>query len=335
MLSWSERIPKVELHLHLEGAIPLEILWQLVEKYGGDPTTPNRTALHEAFRYRDFTHFLELWSWKNRFLREYDDFSLVAEGVARGLAEQNVLYAEAFFSPAEFAEAGLQVGRVSEAIRRGLDRVDTVRVALIADLVRDLGPERGARTVEEVGELRDLGVIGIGLGGSEHRFPPEPYAAAFERARKLGLHTTAHAGEAAGPESIWGVLRALQVERIGHGVRAKEDPALIAHLHHDQVALEMCPVSNLRTGVVPCIEQHPVREYFDAGLLLTIGSDDPTLFGTRLSDEYGLLETSLGFRREELRRLVLGGVQASWLAGDEKDALLQQMERHPAWSERE
>lgn len=169
------------------------------------------------------------------------------------------------------------------------------------------------------------------LGGSEDRRPPEPFAAAFERARALGLHTTAHAGEADGPASIWGALRALRVERIGHGVRAREDPALVEHLRRTQVPLEMCPVSNLRTGAVARLDDHPVRAYFDAGLLVTVSTDDPAMFDTTLTGEYALLESALGFRRDELRRVAGNAARASWLPAGEKAALLARIDAHPAW----
>ena len=194
---WFDRIPKVELHLHLEGAIPLAALWELIANYGGDPSVKSIEALRERFAYSDFPHFIDTWIWKNRFLRTYDDFTFIAEAVAQDLVAQNIRYAEAFFSPSDFSRHGLATPRLAEAIRTGLDRVTGVEIALIADVVRDSSPPDAARTTEEVGELRGLGVVGIGLGGSEQRYPPELFVGVFERARTLGLHTTAHAGEAA------------------------------------------------------------------------------------------------------------------------------------------
>jgi adenosine deaminase len=189
--------------LHLEGAIPHATLWDLIQKYGGDPSVPTPEALAERFRFRDFAHFIDIWVWKNQFLREYDDFTCIAEAIARDFVRQNIRYVEAFFSPARFAPQGLTPQRLTEAIRAGLARVPAVEVALVPDLVRDLGPECAARTLLDVYEVRDLGVIGVGMGGSEQRFPPELFAAVFTQAKKLGLYTTVHAGEAAGAASIW------------------------------------------------------------------------------------------------------------------------------------
>lgn len=176
---WCDTVPKVELHLHLEGAIPPEALWALIQHYGGDPTVPDRAALAARFQYRDFAHFIETWIWKNQFLRTYDDFTFIAAAIARDLARQNIRYVEAFFSPARFAHHGLTVQGLTEALRRGLARVPEVEVALIADLVRDLGPENAMRTVHAVHEVRDLGLIGVGMGGSEQRYPPELFTDVF------------------------------------------------------------------------------------------------------------------------------------------------------------
>ncbi len=330
-MNWFERLPKVELHLHLEGAIPYPALWNLVQKYGGDPTLPDVTALQQRFVFRDFPHFIETWIWKNQFLREYEDFTFIAAAVARDLADQNIRYAEVFYSPVDFAGHGLQVQPLTEAIRAGLARVPEIEVALIADLDRDFGPERAARTLAEVYEVRDLGVIGIGIGGSEQRYPPEPFAEVYARARELGFHTTAHAGEAAGAASIWGALNALHVERIGHGVRAEEDPALLDYLAEHAVPLEMCPLSNVCTGVVTSLAEHPARRYFERGILVTINTDDPKMFGNSLAQEFALLEQRLGFSHDDIRTLILNGIRAAWLPDARKASMLAAFRADPAW----
>lgn len=329
--NWYERVPKVELHLHLEGAIPYVALWELVGKYDGDPTVPDLAALKRRFEYRDFPHFIETWIWKNQFLREYEDFAFIAEAVASDLASQNIRYAEIFYSPPDFACHDLKSQELTRAIRTGLDRVLEIKVNLVADLVRDFGPVKGAATLAEVAEVKDLGVIGIGIGGSEHDFPPEPYQQIYERARQFGFHTSAHAGEAAGAESIWGAIRALKVDRIGHGTRAYEDEALLDYLAEKQIPIEMCPISNLRTGVVDSIEQHPIREYFDRGLLVTVNTDDPKMFGNSLAEEYLTLVEQLGFSQDEICRLILTGIQASWLPAAQKENLTRRFKADPSW----
>jgi adenosine deaminase len=333
MKSWYERVPKVELHLHLEGAIPYAILWELIQKYGGDPQVPDQAAVFRKFEFKDFPHFIETWIWMVQFLREYEDFTFFAEAAAGDLARQNIRYAEVFYSPPDFVQRGLQLQQLTEAIRAGLRRVPEIEIGLIADVVRDLGPENAAATLAQVNEVRNLGVIGIGLGGSEQRFPPEPFEKAFAEARRLGLHTTAHAGEAAGPESIWSAMRCLQIERIGHGVRAGEDEELLGNLVDTQLPLELCPLSNIRTGVVKSIDEHPARALFERGLFLTINSDDPRMFGNSLAQEYRLLEERLGFSRPELRSLILNAITASWLQVKRKADMAAAFCADPAWQE--
>ena len=330
---WFARVPKAELHLHLEGAIPLPALWALVQKYGGDPAVLDLAALQDRFVYRDFPHFIDTWVWKNAFLREYEDFTFIGETVARDLARQNIRYVEAFFSPVDFARHGLRPQGLAAALRRGLARVPEVEVSLIADVTRDFGPERAALTLAEVNEVQSEGVIGIGIGGSEQDFPPEPFAQVYGQARRLGLHTTAHAGEAAGAPSIWGAIDTLHAERIGHGTRAEEDERLVDALAQRRIPLEMCPLSNVRTGVVRSIDQHPLRRYFERGLLVTVNTDDPRMFGNSLAEEYRLLESRLGFSRDEIRTLILQGLHASWLPPQRKQAWLQRFRTDPVWEE--
>lgn len=331
--TWPARVPKVELHLHLEGAIPLPALWQLLQKYSGDPLVPTLRALEERFRYRDFDHFLQTWMWKNSFLREYEDFTYLAEAVARDLAQQNIRYAEVFYSPPDFAGHGLTPQRITAAVRDGLTRVPEVRIALIADLVRNYGAATAARTLEEVAEVRHLGVVAVGLGGAEKAYPPELFTAVFQRARALGFYTTAHAGEAAGAASVWGAVRSLHVDRIGHGTRAAEDAELIDYLDEHRIPLEMCPISNLRTGVVAHIAAHPLRRFFDRGLLVTVNSDDPKMFGNSLAAELTLLAERLAFSQCELQTLILNGIAASFLTAAEKASLHQGFIADPAWSQ--
>ena len=333
--SWFERVPKLELHLHLEGAIPHTALFLLIQKYGGDPSVPDLDALERRFRYRDFRHFLKTWSWKNGFLREYDDFTFIAEEVARDLARQQIRYVEAFYSPGDFAQHGLRPAGITEAIRSGLSRAADTRVALVADLVRNYGPEKGAEILSELAEVRGLGVIGIGIGGAEQGFPPELFESVYRDARELGFRTSAHAGEAAGAESIWGAIRSLRVDRIGHGTRAEEDGTLLDYLAEAQIPLEMCPLSNVRTGVVESLEKHPIRRYLERGIPISVNTDDPKMFGNSLAEEFRLLYERLGFSHDEIRSLLESAIHASWLSDVEKRELASSFASDPDWREDE
>ena len=204
-------------------------------------------------------------------------------------------------------------------------------MALVANLVRDSELPAAALTLAQVREVRDLGVIGIGLGGSEQAFPPEPFADLFADARRHGFHTSAHAGEAAGAESVWGAIRSLRAERLGHGTRAEEAPALVDYLAEHRIPLELCPISNLRTSVVPSIDAHPARRYFERGLLVTINTDDPAMFGNSLAQEFQALVDVHGFSRDEIRTLILNAVRASWLPADRRRQLAEDLQGDPDW----
>ncbi len=329
--TWYERVPKVELHLHLEGAIPHEALWQLIQKYGGDPATPDLSALQQRYVYRDFPHFIETWIWQTRFLREYEDFTFIAEAVARDLARQNIRYVEAFFSPSDFERHGVTPQRIAGAIRAGLARVPQIEIALVADLVRDGGTQKAALRLAAIGEVKDFGIVGIGIGGSEQLYPPEPFAAVYDEARRLGFHTSAHAGEAAGAASVWGAVRALRAERIGHGTRAAEDESLLYYLAERRIPVELCPISNLRTGVISSIADHPARRYYDLGMLLSVNTDDPAMFGNSLAQEYRALEEQLGFTPDDIRALILSAIESAWLPAARKRALVAEFTTDPNW----
>lgn len=321
-IAWFERLPKVELHIHLEGAIPHHALWAILLKYGGDPAIPTAEHLQTKFVYRDFPHFLDTWNWKNTLLREYEDFEFLAEEVAKDLLQQNVRYAEVFYSPPDFPT--LQPQALTDAIRRGFRKVPGIELALVADLVRNDGPVRGARTLACINEVKNLGVVGIGIGGAEHRFPPEVFAPVYKQARQMGFKTSAHAGEAAGPESIWGAIRALEVDRIGHGTRAIEDPRLVDYLADKQIPLELCVLSNVRTCVVADISRHPARTYFERNIPLSINTDDPKMFNNSLAEEYFELYRQLGFSKQDILRLCEQGIKTSWLSQERKNELLKQ-----------
>ena len=317
--------------MHLEGAIPHEALWQLVQKYDGEGSVSSLDQLKDRFKYRDFPHFIETWVWKNTFLRSYDDFEFIAEAVANHWRAQNIVYVEAFYSPGDFHRHGLESGELTCAIRRGLDRVPQIQVQLVADLIRDFGPKQAAMTLAEVAEVKREGVVGIGIGGSEQEFPPEPFAGVFEQARQMGFRTSAHAGEAAGSASVWGAIRSLEVDRIGHATRAAEDDRLLDHLVDSGTPLELCPLSNVATGVISELRAHPIRRYFDRGAAVSVNTDDPAMFGNDLANELDLLADTFDFSDGELKRLVSEAVYSAWLSDEQRDRLYTRINTDPAW----
>jgi len=318
-----EAVPKIENHLHLEGAIPLEALWELIKKYGGDPSVPDLNRLEKRFVYSDFNHFIETWIWKNQFIREYDDFSFLTSAVLDDLVSQNVKYAEVFVSPSSFRK-NLVTQRIIEAISKSISNNKTIRVRLIIDMVRNFGPENEMRTLFEMNEVKSLGIVGIGIGGSEKEFPPELFKDVYEQARKFGFRTTAHAGEAAGSESIWGALRVLRAERIGHGTKAVDDPELLKYLAGYQIPIELCPLSNFRTRVINSKEDHPVKTFVEMGIPVSINTDDPKMFGNSLSDEYRNLQDVFGFSDDDITAIILNSINTLWLEESERTEMIRE-----------
>ena len=179
--------------------------------------------------------------------------------------------------------------------------------------------------------MKEEGVIGIGIGGSEREFPPEPFQSVFQEARRMGFHTNAHAGEASGPQSVWGAVNHLHVDRIGHGARIPEDPALLDYIIEHAIPVELCPMSNVRTGVVKSIADHPIRKFFDRGMTISVNTDDPKMFGTSLAEEYRLLEVECGFSRRDICKLILLGIDSSWLSEEKKETLVASFEKETSW----
>jgi len=316
-------LPKIENHLHLEGAIPLDALWQLVKKYNGVRDVPDLMRLKEKFEYRDFSHFLEVWTWKNNFLREYEDFTFIADSILTDLADQNVKYAEIFYSPSAFRKR-LDIQRITEAISSGIKRHDEIRVNLIVDLVRNFGPVNEIKTLFEIYEVREFGIIGIGIGGPEKEYPPGLFTEIYDQARKFGFRTTAHAGEEAGPESIWDAIRSLKTERIGHGTRASEDEDLVQYIAANKIPVELCILSNLKTKVIGSVKEHPVKKFIDAGIPVSINTDDPKMFGNSLEMEYKTLHEVFGYSDSEVFRIIINSIGTTWLDQNEKDELVSQ-----------
>ena len=323
-------MPKTELHLHLEGAIPLETLYNLIQRRGGDPSISALEDLERKLIYTDFAHFIDVWTWKNTFIKEERDFEEIAYQVLRNLSEQNVKYLEAFYSPGDYWRQGLSVQGITEYVIKGKERAYHdfgIRSELIVDLIRDHGPEVGMQRLDEVTPYLGKGVIGIGLGGSEQTFPADPYESVYKEARQRGFRLTAHAGEAVGPESIWVAIKKLGCERIGHGVRAKEDPQLVSFLKERQIPLEICVVSNVKTKVFDSVETHPIKQCFEDGLMVTVNSDDPTMFNTSTTQEYLLLAQKLGFTLRDIRHLTMNGIEASFMSDKGKESMKSQFDR--------
>lgn len=318
-------LPKAEIHLHLEGSIDLDTVMR-IRRGRGDAAGPDeRWRLGELYRHRDFPHFLRNFKELCDELRGPADFGAVTAGLSARLRDESVRYAEVFFSPVIFARAGLPVGEIMEAIaaaaRRGAVQGGP-RMRFLFDGVRQFGVAGLESLVEMAVEYRDLDVIGIGMGGDERSLPARECAPVFREARRLGLHTTAHAGEFDGPRSVWEAIEVLEVERIGHGIRAVEDAVLLRALRRNALPLECCPTSNLCTRVVDSWETHPIRALHAAGCAITVNSDDPALFKTSIAQEWRRLESRIGMSPAEVVAIGARTIEASFLDADGKRDLL-------------
>ena len=310
-------LPKAELHLHLEGAIDPGTLLELRQRHG---KSSSLSEIEQLYTYQDFNGFLMAFKAVTEDLQTADDYELITYRMMERLKAQHVLHAEVYVS------VGVNLWRKQdfEAIFEGLDRGRRngerdfgVSLLWIFDAVRQFGPVAAREVFEVAARHRERNVVAIGMGGDEQKGPPELFRDAYAYAAENGLHLTAHAGENAGPESVWGALN-LRAERIGHGLTAAQDPELVEELSTRQVPVEICLTSNLRTGSCPSLSAHPIRQYFDQGIMITLNTDDPAMFRTSLSREYQLAQQGFGFTEEHLRELARNSFEASFLPAEKK-----------------
>ncbi|RCV53663.1 adenosine deaminase [Marinitenerispora sediminis] len=326
-------LPKVELHVHLEGSLPPETLLELAAKHRVADIPGTLAEIRDWYAFRDFPHFIDVYLTSVRALRDEEDFARLARDVARRLAEQNVRYAEVHVSlyahlmrgvPAHVVFAGI------EEARREAERLHGLQLRWIPDFPGDFGVEAAEQTLDAV--LRDGpgSVVGFGVGGIE--VDRAPFADVFGRAVAAGLHSLPHAGENGGPERVWSALRDLRAERIGHGIDSMRDPRLVEHLAQTRIPVDVSPTSNVCTGAVATLEEHPLPAMLAAGLLVTLNTDDPPMFGTDLLGEYRAAHR-LGLSGADLAGLARNGVSASFLPPEEKRALAAEIDAVlAAWS---
>jgi adenosine deaminase len=316
-------LPKAEQHIHIVGATRPETLLWLVQE--GDIKAPYETLedVERFFQYRDFEHFISVYSTVMRSIVDESQFERITYEMLENENECNVRHVEASFSAPDHIRLGLDYGLMLDAINRGIRRANQsfgIECILRIDLVRNYGPESGMETLSLIEEKRD-NIVTIDIGGSESGFPPEPFKKVYTKASEMGLHLVAHAGEAAGPESIRGALEYLRAERIGHGTTAIHDKDLLKLIRERNVTIEACPVSNVRTGVIPSIGKHPLREFLNFGIRTTVNSDDPSMFDTNINNEFIQLHQQLGFSIPELFQLSLNAIDSAFISDYEKKSL--------------
>lgn len=345
MKAFVQALPKAEIHVHLEGAIAPATMLKLAERHNMTDRLPSTdiTELRKWFTFTGFPNFAKIYLTIQDLLRTPEDFALVAYDLGADMAQQNILYREATITPhthVDYLEKGLTIDDVLGGLEEGRQKAKTefgVEIRWVFDIFRNLAfmmnedgsynPEPAEKTLEYVIAGQDRGVVGIGIGGDEKGAPPEPFAHAFVAAKQHGLLSVPHAGETMGPESVWGAVRELQADRIGHGVRAIEDPELMAYLRDHHITLEVNPTSNLSLHVYESMDEHPFKKLADFGIPVTINSDDPPLFNTTLSNEYVLIAESFAYSKAEIAALARNAFLAAGADLATKQKLLETFDR--------
>ncbi|MCU1480702.1 MAG: addB [Subtercola sp.] len=322
-------LPKAELHLHIEGTLEPEMVFALAERNGIEVPFESIDDLRSRLEFTDLQSFLDVYFACSVVLREEQDFYDLAIAYLSKAHSQGLRHVEMFFDPQAHTARGVAIDTVIDGLKRALDAAATefgITGGLIMCFLRDLPVESAFATLEAVAP-RALAkdIIGVGLDSTEVGYPPELFEQVYARARELGLHCVAHAGEEGGPEFVEGSLDALKCERIDHGIRSLQSPALVERLRREQVPLTVCPLSTVRLRGVDTMAEHPLPRMLEAGLLVTVNSDDPSYFGGYLGDNYVAVQDTFGFSDEAMAALALNSVQASFAPDDRKAELRTQI----------
>jgi aminodeoxyfutalosine deaminase len=317
--------PKIELHVHLEGTVRADTLREIAKR--NDYALPE--DIESLYRFRDFRHFIEVWILTTNALKQEADYRQMVVDYAAEAASHGAVYLEGIFSPAERVRHGCTWEDVFEGVCNGAQEareLHGVEIRLTPDIPRGFTQEEARATVEWCAKYKDRGVVGVGLGGLEAEFPPEPYAEVFAYAKSLGLGSVPHAGEVAGAASVQGALEGLQADRLRHGIRAVEDAGLVAEIAGRGTVLDVCPLSNLRTGAVASLAEHPLPQLVAAGVRCSISTDDPAMFDTDLGRDYEAA-TSFGLSPRSFYEAGVAGA----LCDDETRATLKEIGDSYAW----
>jgi adenosine deaminase len=321
------KIPKAELHIHIEGSLEPEMMFEMAARNGVRLRYDSERKLREAYDFADLQSFLDLYYEGTQVLLYERDFYDVTWAYLQKASSQGVRHAEIFFDPQAHTERGVDLGTVITGLRRALEDGERrlgISSHLIMCFLRHRNSEEAMETLRRALPYQDW-IVGVGLDSSEAGHPPEDFEAVFEEAGRHGFRKVAHAGEEGPPEYIRQALDGLGATRIDHGVRCMEDPELVRRLREEQVPLTVCPLSNVRLRVFPSVEELPVKRMLGEGLCVTVNSDDPAYFGGYMADNYFAVRDGLGFSREEFRAVAENSFKASFLSEGEKKSLLEKL----------
>ncbi|NKY97770.1 adenosine deaminase [Nocardiopsis alborubida] len=324
-------IPKAELHVHIEGTLEPELAFTLARRNGLTLPHPDVDSLRRAYSFTDLQSFLDLYYALMDVLRTEADFTDLASAYLDRAAAQGVRHAEIFFDPQAHTGRGVALDTVVNGLTAALktsEHTHGISTSLILCFLRDLPAAEALDTLHQARPHLEH-ISAVGLDSAEVGHPPEKFTEVFAAARDLGLRRVAHAGEEGPASYVWQAFNLLGVERIDHGIRCLEDPGLVAHLAATQIPLTVCPLSNVRLRAVPDLAQHPLPALMDAGLLVTVNSDDPSYFGGYVHDNYQALHTHLGLDADQLRQLARNSFTASFLPPERKARLIAEVDAHP------
>ncbi len=325
LLHFITAAPKAELHVHFQGATRPETLLKLAKRHQIDLPADDVAGLQRWYTFRDFDHFNDVYDLICECFRSPEDIELGMREFIEGQAAQNIRYTEVTYTPNRRMPFDEQIDALHRACQWG-EREHHTLTRIVIDIPREVDPDTGLRFAEWALQGRDRGVVAFGLGGPEVDNPPQKFQAAFDLTNAAGLPAVPHAGETVGPESIWPALEDLKAVRLGHGVRCLEDPALVAVLRDRQIPLEVCPSSNVLLGVCDSLESHPLPRLLDAGLYITLNTDDPPMFNTTLIDEYRRCIDTFNLDAGRVSELILNAFRAALLPPAQRDALVHQAE---------
>ncbi|WP_410821363.1 adenosine deaminase [Micromonospora sp. 050-3] len=325
-------LPKVELHVHHVGSASPRIVAELAARHEGrTPVPADPDALASYFEFRDFAHFIEVYLSVVDLIRDPEDVWILTHEVARELARQQVRYAELTITPYSHVRRGIPAPAFCEAIEDARKRALAdfgIELRWCFDIPGEAGLPAAEETLRIALDERPDGLVSFGLGGPEIGVPRPQFRPYFDQARAAGLRSVPHAGETTGPQTVWDALNELGAERIGHGISAAQDPQLLAYLAERQIGMEICPTSNVRTRAVATLDEHPLPRLVEAGLLVTINSDDPPMFGTTLNDEYAVAARLLGVGAEGVAGLARNAVTASFLDAAGQQRILAEIDAY-------
>ena len=327
-----KNIPKAEIHLHIEALPSRKFVSKLLSRQ--DPKYKDMANVDKVFTYDNLTQFIEAFLLVQGAFKEPEDFAGLMESARDYLVDNGIVYAEMFFAPTAFLKKGWKFEQIMDFFVQKIDEIyekDHIKIRLLIDVSRTFGAENAQNNLDIVLKYNSDKIIGIGLGGAEIKGPAADFKDVYANAKKAGLYRVAHAGEDVGPESVWDSIKLLDAQRIGHGISSIQDENLVKYLADNKIPLEICPTSNVFTKkYVQKIEDHPIRPFFDKGVLVTVNTDDPTFFNVSLLDEYWNLYTKLNFTLDEIKQVIINAFEVSFMPENDKKAYIEEVNK--AWN---